>query len=148
MPDEDEMRSRKIDAAFDWLIRIYAPAFLWIANLSEAARELAKLDLIIFAENHNLVEITLDDFRKWAFYSQPRIAVGGLPKDDPVWRKIEALQGPLRVAVKAWGIADTAAAIARSAATNEAERDAIDARIGEAMRRLERNLDELLSTLG
>jgi hypothetical protein len=133
-PDQDRVRRRKVDAAFAWLIRDYAPAFLRIAGRPEAAREL---------EAAHLHDFDLEEFGERVF--PYRTMTVGLPMDDPVWRKIEALRGPVLLAAKAWAIADIAAAFARDSATSEAERAPIDASICAIMKQLERNLDELLT---
>ena len=70
-------------------------------------------------------------------------AVGGLPQDDPVWRRL-GLRGSIRVVAEAWLLADKATGIALAMASDDAERGVIDAEIQVTMQQLKQELDELL----
>jgi hypothetical protein len=141
--DTDTERREKVNAGFRWIVNVYAPAFLEIAKFDEQARKLRELRRV-FAENNDLIELRLREVKQEVSVV---LVEGGLPEDDPVWHKLILLRGPIDVVAKAWDIADTAAGIALAAATNDAEREVIDAKIKDTVRRLKVELDELLENV-
>jgi hypothetical protein len=168
---DNEANQRKALAAFDWLVRVYAPAFLRLAKLDDQAAILERLPKILTMDQRTDVYVQTrdirEDIRKLRLELQRtensnpvtpeeedpikgliayRKITRGLP-DDHVWKIVvkafvEAeILGMHNVASEIWCLADDAAAIAIRKAEVTAEV------ISEKDRDLEQQLISLLKTV-
>jgi hypothetical protein len=153
--DDDDAKLRKAVAAFDWLVRVYAPAFLRLAKLDEQATTLAGLPKILKVDESTYVYVrTRDiwkDIRKRRRELQGRTF--GLPNDN-AWNIVvkafeEAAIQPGKliiddipismrgIASEIWAVADGAAEIAIVSADVTTE----------AVSEMDRNLEQQLTAL-
>lgn len=149
MSDHDQLRRASL--AFDWFVRVYAPAFLRIAGLDDRAAKLVDLPTLTLGspKDHEwLVHLRLLEIEE--DIKARRHAVGkpgpdGLAQNDRVYRTVlETFReagglGPLLVTQRVWSIADAGAVIAIAAVDGGAQKAVID-QIRETQERLEREL--------
>jgi hypothetical protein len=133
-------------AALDWLVHVYAPAFLRLAKLDDHAALLAGLSPITSTDQSTQVETQVSalcaDIQKRC--SQLTGAGEGLPADDPVWlRSVAAIRRShaLAVASEMWAVADAAAEIAIE--NGNATTTAVRERASELEQDLAQRLDAL-----
>jgi hypothetical protein len=153
----DEAKLRKAMVAFDWLVHVYAPAFLRLANLNDEAATLEKLPKILNTDQSSYVYVRTRDIRKNIDKRRAELAnrVHGISNDN-IWKAIiktfedakiaddrqindEIILGTISVASEIWTVADGAAEIAQITAGVTVET------IRKWDGKLEQELAELLS---